>query len=184
MGFEESLIRFAAPTLAGVKVAALYNHQFRNMSDCLESIKEYNLWLNRKGVFIELMRHNNGFYLLYVYRKKQLVDILNNKDIRLFLDEYGYSNEEKNISCYVDTLKNRIRDSISFPHEMGVFLGYPLADVKAFIEQKGEGYALCGEWKVYHDVQNAESFFAKLRKTREVYWRVYRNGRNLVDMIV
>ena len=37
--------------------------------------------------------------------------------------------------------------SIDFPHEISVFLGYPLKDVKCFISRRGSGYHMCGEWK-------------------------------------
>ena len=42
-----------------------------------------------------------------------------------------------------------------FPHEVGLFLGYPVWDVKGFIEHKGQQYKLCGYWKVYDDVPGA-----------------------------
>ena len=186
MGFEESLIRYAAPTLAGVKVSTLYNHRFQDLRDCRESIRKYNHQLNHKGLFIELMRHDKDFYLLYVYREKQLWNILNNKDIRLFLKEYGHFEfeEKNNALCYINLLKERLEAGRGFPHEMGIFLGYPLADVKEFIVRNGEDCALCGDWKVYHDVQSAKCFFCKLKKIREVYWKVYCDGRSLKDMIV
>ena len=42
----------------------------------------------------------------------------------------------------------------NFPHEIGVFLGYPLDDVIGFIEHKP--YYLVGDWKVYQNVNEAK----------------------------
>lgn len=56
MGFEESLIRNAAPTLAGIKTANLYNFRFKNLRECIESIHRMNKRLNQKGIYIKLMK--------------------------------------------------------------------------------------------------------------------------------
>ena len=60
----------------------------------------------------------------------------------------------------------------------------PESAIAKAIEKKGEGCAYCGEWKVYHDVPAAISFFCKLKKCRDVYARVYEDGRNIYDMTV
>ncbi len=69
MGFEESIIRNAAPTLAGIKVANLYNYHFKNKSESVNFIGQINGQLNKKGIYVELMKNCGDFYLLYVYRK-------------------------------------------------------------------------------------------------------------------
>lgn len=185
MGFEESLIRNASPTFAGIKVANLYNYRFSSLRDCENAIEQMNQILNQKGIFIELMKNKKDFYLIYVYRKSQLNQILNDNNVKEFLKEYGYAvNKKNNVQKAVCFLKERINSCDCFPHEIGVFLGYPLADVKDFIDFKGEGYIYCGEWKVYHDVQKAMCFFCKLDKCKSVYLRVFHDGRLLQDMVV
>ena len=39
-----------------------------------------------------------------------------------------------------------------FPHEMGLLLGYPIEDVRGFIEHNGCGCLYSGYWKVYRNV--------------------------------
>ncbi len=183
MGFEESLIRNAAPTLAGIKTANLYNFRFKNLRDCIESIHRMNKRLNQKGIYIKLMKNVKDFYLLYVYRKSKLEERIADSEVHTFLQNYGYK-DSGNLASYIEKLKERINTEPCFPHEIGVFLGYPIEDVRDFIEKKGEGCAYCGEWKVYHDVPAAISFFCKLKKCRDVYARVYEDGRNIYDMTV
>ena len=50
--------------------------------------------------------------------------------------KYGYENtdEEEAIAC----LKARLNLEEKFPHEIGLFLGYPLGDVIGFIENAGK----------------------------------------------
>lgn len=129
------------------------------------------------------MKNVKDFYLLYVYRKSKLEERIADPEVHTFLQNYGYR-DSGNLASYIEKLKERINTEPCFPHEIGVFLGYPIEDVRDFIEKKGEGCAYCGEWKVYHDVPAAISFFCKLKKCRDVYARVYEDGRNIYDMTV
>ena len=137
MGFEESLIRNAAPTLAGIKVANLYNYSFKSPKECRESIDKLNRRMNSKGIYIELFKNVDDFYLIYVYRKSLLTKELARADVQNFLTGYGYENS-MNITECVERLKARINSQECFPHEIGVFLGYHLPDVTSFIEKKGQ----------------------------------------------
>ena len=67
----------------------------------------------------------------------------------------------------LEHLRYRMEVSIEFPHEIGIFLGYPLKDVNCFISYRGGGYRMCGEWKVYHDVVNAQRSFLCYKACRE-----------------
>lgn len=53
----------------------------------------------------------------------------------------------------------------NFPHEIGIFLGYPLDDVIGFIEHKP--YYLVGDWKVYQNVNEAKSNLIYLNKQKK-----------------
>jgi hypothetical protein len=63
-----------------------------------------------------------------------------------------------------------------FPHEVGLFLGYPAEDVAAFIENDGRGYALNAHWKVYHDTESARRICGKIDEARaEAADRIVKN---------
>lgn len=69
-----------------------------------------------------------------------------------------------------------------FPHEIGIFLGYPIWDVEGFIEHKGQNYKFCGYWKVYQDVEGAKLKFKEYDRIREsalhkYYCEVEKNNR-------
>ena len=54
-----------------------------------------------------------------------------------------------------DRPASTLSGSCAFPHEIGLFLGYPFEDVMGFIENKGENYLCSGCWKVYSCEQDA-----------------------------
>ena len=66
-----------------------------------------------------------------------------------------------------------------FPHEIGIFLGYPLADVTGFIRNKGRNYLLCGMWKVYQQEETAATAFQYYRRMKEQAVRRLERRNNL-----
>lgn len=116
-----------------------------------------------------ILKADCGRVILYLYRKDILQSCLQQEDVRNFLKKYGYPDKE--IVDMLKRLSQRIRlyadGQTDFPHEIGAFLGYPLADVESFIENRGKNYAYLGYWKVYHDVEQAVKTFRLFDKERE-----------------
>lgn len=116
-----------------------------------------------------ILKADCGRVILYLYRKDILQFCLQQEDVRNFLKKYGYPDKE--IVDMLKRLSQRIRlyadGQTEFPHEIGAFLGYPLADVESFIENRGKNYAYLGYWKVYHDVEQAVKTFRLFDKERE-----------------
>lgn len=183
MSFEKSLIWHAAPTLASLKIANLYSFKFSSDTECMQTINQFNLLMNPKGIYIELLKNAGDFYLIYVYRKSHLQKQLENPEVHELLVKYGYPATYV-ITEYLNILKQRLERKADFPHEIGLFLGYPVADVKAFIKNKGQNCVACGDWKVYGDEEAAKCLFCKYKHCREVYLSVYGSGRKFVDMLV
>lgn len=113
--------------------------------------------------------------LLYIYRPGKLKKDFAVKGTSELLEEYGYTVGEPG-KCIVQ-LSKRLNESEEFPHEIGLFLGYPLEDVKGFIENSAEGYKCVGCWKVYGDEQDAKKKFERYRKCTNVYCAQWANGK-------
>ena len=73
------------------------------------------------------------------------------------LTYYGYDSTEPEKA--IEKLKMRLNETTEFPHEIGLFLGYPVGDVVGFIKNKGKNFKCCGCWKVYCDQCEAERRF-------------------------
>ena len=71
-----------------------------------------------------------------------------------------------------------------FPHEIGIFLGYPLWDVRGFLENEGKNFAYLGYWKVYRDVQNAKLLFQRFDAIREQALEELGRGMTLREIAV
>ncbi|HHY82031.1 MAG TPA: DUF3793 family protein [Clostridiales bacterium] len=86
-------------------------------------------------------------------------------EVRCFLENMGYKSFEPE-DC-IQRLRQRFRIDGSFPHEIGIFLGYPFEDVIAFIKNKGRNYLLNGYWKVYSNVTRAIEIFMEYDNARK-----------------
>jgi len=179
---ETELIVQCAPTLAGLKTANLFSCKFTSRELLEKELDEMNRLLGEKGVFIELLRVKEKLALIYVYRRSYLTRDLANTEIRGLLSGFGYSSFDTD--CCIEHLKMRLAQADGFPHEIGVFLGYPLQDVIGFINHKGQDCKCCGMWKVYGNEYEANQLFEKLKKCSRVYAKVFSEGRALVQMCV
>ncbi|MBR1821455.1 MAG: DUF3793 family protein [Clostridia bacterium] len=180
---EQALITHGAPTLARLKTGNLFNLACPD-ADCLaEEIVCLTPVLREKGVELTVLREKDGRYLLYLYRVQALEAALSDADTRQFLRAYGYP-AGCSASEAVERLRRRLGESDEFPHEIGVFLGYPLSDIRGFICNEGRNCLCCGCWKVYSEPERALKLFARYRKCTEAYVRLFAAGCPLSRLTV
>lgn len=67
----------------------------------------------------------------------------------------------------------------SYPHEMGIFLGYPLEDVREFMLRGGKDSLYTGYWKVYADVEQAKETFRTYDTAKESAVMEYMAGKTI-----
>ncbi len=148
-----------------------------------ENIGYWNKCFSDKGVELLVLKKSNGRALIYVCRKKQLQTDLDKPGVRQFLADCGYLKSDVDYALRI--LKNRLECSQDgFPHEIGVFLGYPLQDVVGFIENAGQNCKCVGCWKVYCNECEAVKLFGKYKKCKDVYIRLWRQGRSVRQLTV
>ena len=68
------------------------------------------------------------------------------------------------------------RGEAGFPHEMGILLGYPLGDVKGFIEHHGRDCLCSGYWKVYENEEKARETFRLYARVKQIAMDMVKQG--------
>lgn len=179
---EMSLIKHCSPTLASLKTANLFSYSYSTERDLRKSIRYWNEQMSCKGIRLTVMKKKDNRALIYVCRISKLESVLANEDMAAFLKRYGY--DGMGVDGALRRLKKRLRSSGEFPHEIGIFLGYPLEDVTGFIENEGKGFVEVGFWKVYGDKENAEKTFCKYRKCTDIYTRLWECGKSVWQLTV
>lgn len=189
--FENYLIDCCAPTLASLKSGSLFCCKCSSDAPVEEAVSEWNKGFSEYGVSMCILRRTACSALIYVYRDSLLARTLTDPEVQAFLDSFGYSSctccdactsDGCSIRSCLDHLKTRLDcpsdcEEMKFPHEIGIFLGYPLSDVKGFIDNNGKNSKYTGLWKVYGDTEKSIRLFEKYRKCFSVYSDLWRSGR-------
>ena len=186
--FETVMIEQCAPVLAGLKPAGLFRYETRDCADLARRVRSWNEQLNGKGLRVRVMKGcaRTHRFLIYVYREAQLSAVLADRAVQEFLRQEGYQlpAEQEQTGALLNQLSRRLCCQAEFPHEIGVFLGYPLTDVVGFIENRGQNFTCCGCWKAYGDPQAAQRHFAQLSKCTAVYLRLFHSGTPILRLAV
>lgn len=182
---ERTLIENCSPTLAGMKPANLISLAYEDVNRAREDIREMNRIFVRKGLRAVPLNYRKGHVLLYLYRPDFLKAVFSGEKIRNFLEQRGY--ECTDADRCVARLRQRIQAgncSSEFPHEIGLFLGYPLEDVEGFIYHKEEGCKCIGCWRVYGNEEQARKVFRSYQSCTSAYLRSWERGRSLEQLTV
>lgn len=174
--FGTAFITQCAPVMAGLKPANLFRWVEPDAAAMSRTLAEWQQQLFPRGVKIEVLKTcaYSSAFLIYVYRENRLQKILRDPAVQAYLTGTGYT--AANLRGYLNQLSHRLCTESEFPHEIGLFLGYPLEDVVGFVQHKGKNYTCKGYWKSYGDPEAARARFASYRKCTDVYLRCYRNG--------
>lgn len=180
--FIDSIIAYhCAPAVKGIKVSNLVALQAISGS-LVEPVDTYNAMYNKWGLYFYSLCDCKKRRLLLVYRKRSLEAYLRLPKNQAFLQAYGYD-QQSSLQEMLKRLAERLQEDCSFPHEIGLFLGYPLADVEGFIAHRGANYLLSGEWKVYSSVAFAKKMFHRYSLCRRECQIALAEGKTLRELI-
>ncbi|MBQ3077619.1 MAG: DUF3793 family protein [Clostridia bacterium] len=157
--FERLLAQHCAPALMGVKASNLFN--WRGCPALLRRLADdCGARLAGAGVGFRLFAVPRQDTLVLVYRRDCLERQLMRPGVREMLTQFGYPATE-DTERLLDHLASRLVEAGGFPHEIGLFLGYPIEDVAGFCRHGGRCCKCGGPWKVYGDVRHAQRCFRR-----------------------
>ena len=162
MSFEEAVIQCGAPALCGIKPSCLFSIRKEVYDACKSKVKEWHSAFAGEGKYIVALPRRNAQVLFFVYDKNLLERQCGDWRIRQYLKEKSYP-VESGFYAMLSELLHRLAGENGFPHEVGVFLGYPLEDVVQFEKTAGGNYRYAGFWKVYGDVHAARKRMEQYR---------------------
>ena len=184
---EQYLINHCAPTLASLKTANLFNCTAENPT----ALQAMLLWhvspssptrtISTAGSLCRILTTAWHRALVYVYRPDRLARDLQQPGVAAFLAHCGYTGTAP--AACLEVLRRKLAVSSDFPHEIGLFLGYPLGDVIGFIENHGQNCLCSGVWKVYTNPEAAAGAFRKFSKCTRVYRRLFFGGQRNVEQL-
>lgn len=177
------------PTLLKTKPSSLvcfHKKYIENQESFLRVLREES---GQFGCCYEVLYENDYAFYILLYQLELLREVFARYAVRSILKENGYLSGRGNFAYNLIHFKNRFRSfkenqTADFPHELGIFLGYPIIDVEEFIKNKGENYMLCGYWKVYHNAEEAGRTFELFRRQREAAIELFFAGKELREIML
>lgn len=171
---EEAVILHGSPTLAGIKTGSLFRYPYASADQMRDALRRWNRSFAKKGLRVIPLTYRDHKALLYLYRPARLSEDLKNDTANRILSERGYcTGSPERCIC---RLMRRLQEYEEFPHEIGLFLGYPAEDVCGFLEHRECDLKCVGCWKVYGDEIAAQKKFEQYRKCSEIYRRRWKSG--------
>lgn len=177
---EKLLALHCAPALAGVKPSNLFTLHFSDGRPEARELREASESLLGCGVKTEILCECERYALVFVYREDMLAAAMEG-EAEDFLWEYGYL-RGLTLSEKISRLRSRLGKCGEFPHEIGIFLGYPVEDVRGFIANEGRNFKACGTWKVYGDGERAAGLFESYRRCTEYFCSMVERGARIVQL--
>ena len=105
--------------------------------------------------------------------------------VRQILKKLGYINYNLDSLLEVFQMKyiRYMEGREEFPHEMGLFLGYPIEDVIGYLKNDGKNSLFTGYWKVYDNMQEKIKLFQKFEQAKEAVIRYIAAGMSVPEVI-
>lgn len=124
----------------------------------------YDLWckygeeiLYKINLMYTTLRETDMCKVILIYNKELLENLLNKEEIKKILINLGYDRND-DINAYLNKLKDNYK-VYNCPHELGIFLGYPVDDVIDFICNTKKKCLASKYWKVYNNYEYAKNVF-------------------------
>lgn len=168
MTIELQLILHCAPVLKGIKAANTITLQRNDLESSLRALKG-------TGIHAKTIYQDQKIAVVLVYRQERLLFVMNQVSYCAYMLQLGYRplNIEESIRMLCIRMYEYYKKQQEFPHELGVFLEYPLIDIKEFMRQDGKNYKLCGYWKVYDEEERANQIFMSYDAAKKEMLRSY-----------
>ncbi len=147
------ILQHASAAIAGIKAGNLFRvpNQLWNAENSAPLSALHAVQLQCMPV-----QKSQETVLLYLYNPDLLNIILTRPENIFFMTQLGYPPHPDK---YLPILLRKIREGYTFPHEIGLFLGYPLGDVEGYIKNKGQNSLHNKYWKVYHNAEPTKQIF-------------------------
>ncbi len=193
--FVRTLVCQAGLVMAGEKPAAVFGFTPRawKSAGCSKEkrgvvarlLAVYAAKLAPFGVCLAGLARKSGGLMLLAWRPAHVSKLLASGENRAFLAECGLSTDDPR--ALMGTLARRLRvyyqGGRDFPHEIGLVLGYPVEDVRAFLADGGRGAKAVGRWRCYGDVDAAVRRFEELTRLEKRCKHLYLQGVPVTELL-
>ncbi|MCQ2242398.1 DUF3793 family protein [Treponema sp.] len=180
LNMNEIFIRFSSQTFCGIKPANLFTIPSKNFSS--RTLEDWKRIAAKQNLVILSFELSSKTMMIFIYDSKWISEILKSLIVRSYLETKGYLNIN-DTNKTLEKLFSRIKGKENFPHEVGIFLGYPFEDVIKFEEHQGKSCKYCGYWKSYCNPEEAKKCCDRYRHCSQMCTQWFDEGYSIPQII-
>lgn len=175
---ESRLAMQCAPVLAGVKISNLLTLRAVDAAAVEEMFRG-------TPIEVSVLCETGDAAVLLLYRSEAFKAYLNRDENKSWLMNLGYEPDhtQELLKEFSKRYTSYRRYGGAFPHEMGILLGYPLEDVRGFIEHEGKEFLYSGYWKVYQNPAETVRVFELYDIVREIAVGMVAAKKNIMGLM-
>lgn len=159
------ILELLGPVILGSKPSEILNISSKDKEKNIK-IKDIELFFNNcSRISYEIIHKGNGSIRVLFINKEALQLKLENKKCLNFLKFIGYPTNY-NLDQYINVLMDKLKEE-DFPHEIGIFLGYPLKDVVGFMGYGKYEFYKTKYWKIYGDPEISAEVYNRFLEDRK-----------------
>lgn len=168
-----------APLLAGLKVSNLLIIAAGDIAK-MKQILQYS------DVEYRILSVKEEKATILLFRREELEKYFADEGVQMLLQRLGYREESLPalLFCFQKRYIAYQKKKEAFPHEMGIFLGYPVEDVTGFIRHQGKAFLYNGYWKVYESPQKKAFLFQQFDRAQKILVEHISKGGRLRECIL
>ena len=167
-----------APVISGIKISNL-------LTIPAKSLRELSAVLKKTELSFRILYPGRERLVILIFREAKLREYLAREEVMAFIYKCGYETSDisKIFPVFVKRYMRYMELKQDFPHELGLFLGYPIEDVEGFIKENGKNYLYSGYWKVYKDAELKIRLFKNYERVQTEIVRLLYEGLDIMDII-
>ena len=178
--FSSVFIKYTSPTMCSIKPSNLFSVPVSLFSN--QKVQFWKNNLRKNGIDMRYFKISKDRIQIFSFNVFWVQEILKNQNVKNFLESKNYD-LKGGLQNLLGQLFKRVLTAQNFPHEIGIFLGYPLEDVILFEKQNGKNCKYCGCWKSYSNAEEAKSCCCKYKQCSEFCLAGYKNGLPIQQVI-
>lgn len=175
---ETQIALQCAPLLTGMKISNLLTVRSSRAQEVMGLFE-------RTAISCYLLYGSGDKTTFLLYSRSALMEYLAEEDIERLMGGLGYHvlGLEQILECVSEKYTAHMNGNGGFPHEIGLLLGYPPADVLGFIRNNGRNYLCTGYWKVYSNQSECRRIFRRYNQARERLIHMVSRGLGIGDIL-
>lgn len=164
--YIKRILEMIGPVILGSKPAEIINIP-GSKDDKLTKLSQIKSFFSNcsRITYRIITTHDGGKRVLFI-NEISMQRVLSNKRSINFLKFIGYSSDFE-LGDYIDELVGRL-ESEEFPHEIGIFLGYPLKDVLGFMGYGRNELVEVKNWRIYGDKEVSYEVYHSFLKDKAI----------------